>query len=60
MNIWPKRLALHCILAISAFVGLGLVSIPGPHGGLAMLFPHLFGLFNPLPCFLLDLTTNPS
>jgi hypothetical protein len=46
MNIWFKRLALHCILAASAFIGLGIVSIPGPHGGLAMLLPYLFGLLN--------------
>ncbi len=41
MSITSKRLSLHIFLAIGCFLGLGFVGVPGPHGGLAIMLPHL-------------------
>ncbi|MCE5185636.1 MAG: hypothetical protein LLF76_05865 [Planctomycetaceae bacterium] len=47
MKNLSKRLILHCSLTIGVFVGLGMIAVPGPHGGLAMLMPYIIGLLNP-------------
>lgn len=44
MSPSSKTVILYFILAATIFVGLGLIALPGPHGGLVFLMPYLISL----------------
>jgi len=49
-----KTAFLYVGLAMGVFVGLGLIALPGPHGGMVFLLPYILGLLNPFKTDLLS------